>query len=92
MGKLTSSGHEPEERPEPEDPGPEQSAEQQCDGTGKGSWRHFSSGFAGGVGQALGVAFGGLLLAISGFAAGEVAAEMQNGPHQGGRAAVSCTV
>ncbi|WP_435191333.1 hypothetical protein [Streptomyces sp. bgisy126] len=92
MKKLTSSGQEPEENPKPENPGPEQSAEQQCEGIRKGPWHHFSSSFAGGVGQALGVAFGGLLLAISGFAASEVAAEMQNGPNQSGRAAVSCTV
>ncbi|MFF3840640.1 hypothetical protein [Streptomyces sp. NPDC001930] len=89
MKKLTSSGQEPEERPEPEDPGPDQSVERQHDGP-KWLRNGFSGGFVEGAGQALGVAVGGLLIAVTGFAASGVATEMQNGPHQEGGAAVSC--
>ncbi|MCX4657584.1 hypothetical protein OG249_37645 [Streptomyces microflavus] len=85
-------GHETAGEPEPEESGAGQSAGNGNDGPQRLGGRFFN-GVAEGAGQTVGILLTGLLVTglVAGLAAGGVIAETQNGPHQGGGAAVLCT-
>ncbi|WP_405419247.1 hypothetical protein [Streptomyces erythrochromogenes] len=81
-------GHKPKEEP----PGPENSGtERSVESKNESGPKRLGGSFLNGIAEGVGTAVGALLVAaiIAGLVAGGVISETQNGPHQGGGAAVT---